>query len=90
MTKRDRIPAPKVNLNGTSAKALTAQVVAVREALEALDKALAEASPHGRDYQLQPEVDLAEARGFHAANRAYVSEMADAYGVLHIRLIDQE
>lgn len=46
---------PKVNINGTSAADLQDQYViawrAIREAIEAV----ADATPHGRDYQLNPD-----------------------------------
>jgi hypothetical protein len=45
---------PQVNLNGTSRDALVAQQIEVLRALVALQHALAEAAPNGRDYQLRP------------------------------------
>lgn len=42
---------PIVNLNGATRESLISQYVAVRDAADALLKALGEAFPHGRDYQ---------------------------------------
>lgn len=41
----------RVNLNGSSAEALKEQHLKVLHAVWALDKAMGEATPHGRDYQ---------------------------------------
>jgi hypothetical protein len=45
---------PHVNLNGTSRESLVAQQCDVMHALVALQKALQEASPNGRDFQTAP------------------------------------
>ena len=50
---------PQVNLNGTSREALVDQQRDVLDALRKLYEAMAEASPHGRDYQFRPEEYLA-------------------------------
>lgn len=41
---------PSVNLNGTSVQGLLDQQAQIVDACEALQKALSNASPHGRDY----------------------------------------
>ncbi len=46
---------PQVNLNGTSREALVRQLVDVMRAFTDLQRALADAAPNGRDYQLRPE-----------------------------------
>jgi hypothetical protein len=45
---------PQVNLNGTSREQLVEQQRNVMHALDALQKAMQEAAPHGRDYQPRP------------------------------------
>lgn len=45
---------PQVNMNGSSRKSLVQQQCDVMRALRATYKAMAEATPHGRDYQFQP------------------------------------
>jgi hypothetical protein len=45
---------PQINLNGTSREALVAQQCDVLAAIRALQEALQEASPNGRDYQTAP------------------------------------
>lgn len=46
--------SPQVNLNGTSREVLVEQQLDVLHALDDLHKAMNEASPNGRDYQLRP------------------------------------
>lgn len=53
---------PIVNLNGTSKEELVKQQMAVWKAAETLYLALAEAAPHGRDYQISPKDDYHNAR----------------------------
>lgn len=45
---------PQVNLNGTSREQLVEQQADVMEALRGVMKAMCEAVPNGRDYQLRP------------------------------------
>ena len=52
---------PQVNINGTSRDALIEQQVKVLRAFDKLREAMAEAMPHGRDYQSQP-LDYKRAR----------------------------
>lgn len=65
---------PTVNLNGTARADLVQQQVDVLDALTALDKAMAEAMPHGRDYQLAPHT-YADARYAWLERRARVEAM---------------
>jgi hypothetical protein len=44
---------PQINLNGTSRSMLVAQQCDVLDALRALQEAMQEASPNGRDYQFR-------------------------------------
>ena len=50
----DNIQAPVVNSNGTSKEALVSQLKDVYVAGRAMLEAMAEATPHGRDYQTAP------------------------------------
>ena len=45
---------PQININGTSKDELLRQQSDVVRAYRALSEALADAAPHGRDYQLRP------------------------------------
>jgi hypothetical protein len=45
---------PQVNLNGTARKELVEQQLKVWDAMHALTEAMAQAMPHGRDYQFRP------------------------------------
>ena len=47
----------QINLNGSSAERLRELHLDVLRAVWALDKALGEATPHGRDYQTLPNGD---------------------------------
>lgn len=67
---------PRVNLNGTSRAALIEQATAVIEAATALEKALAEASPHGRDYQTYPDN-----AAFKAASETNAGFIAQVYAI---------
>lgn len=46
---------PQVNLNGTSRHELVQQQREVLAALHLLQKTMASATPHGRDYQFRPD-----------------------------------
>jgi len=52
---------PQISINGTSRRALMEQQLAVLEAFRALEHAMNEAAPNGRDYQHRP-AELAPAR----------------------------
>jgi hypothetical protein len=67
---RLKLVAPQININGTSHKELMQQQIDVLNAIDALYKAMGAATPHGRDYQLNP----AE---FEPARSAWFQRMAD-------------
>lgn len=46
---------PLINMNGSSRRALIEQQIDVMRAFDALREVMAEAAPHGRDYQLRPD-----------------------------------
>lgn len=67
---------PTVNLNGTSGDELLAQVSAVLERLRSTQDAMAEASPHGRDYQHDASgADYRVASEEHTARMIQVREL---------------
>jgi hypothetical protein len=53
---------PTVHLNGTSSESLMAQLQKIDAALDATLSAMAEATPHNRDYYVQADPDA----GYHA------------------------
>ena len=59
---------PIVNLNGDNSATLIKQQYAVIKAAQALLKAMREASPHGRNYQCNPDGDYYAAYKQHAAD----------------------
>src|SRR5262245_3325544 len=68
--KQVTMHGPFVNLNGAARDSLVEQASRVIDACEALSKAIAQAMPHGRDYQQTPEqqvvykYDRAQAESF--------------------------
>ncbi|MGH2613412.1 MAG: hypothetical protein ACRDFB_10260 [Rhabdochlamydiaceae bacterium] len=53
------IVAPTININGTSKEELYSQFRTVADTLQDAMRALAQCSPHGRDYPLDNEFRLA-------------------------------
>ena len=51
---RKSVIAPTVHLNGTSQDELLKQLADAVNAIRSAETALAEATPHGRDYYIQP------------------------------------
>lgn len=68
---------PVVNMNGSSRDALVEQQRNVRNAARALADALAEASPHGRDYQTAQPGEYQGARKEHEARLLAVRDIMD-------------
>ena len=64
----------KVNLNGTSKDELLEQYRRVAEACRELKEALARATPHGRDFQLNEE-DFQPARMVHTSHQIAVEDI---------------
>lgn len=56
------LDVPVVNLNGSSKESLLNDYLAIMRALEAANKAMAEATPHGRDFQTVKNGDHIAAR----------------------------
>ena len=74
MTTETPLGIPVHNLNGTGIEDLLRQHWAVMEATRALKKALAEAAPHGRDYQTFPDY----ASGLGPARAQWLKRMEEA------------
>ena len=75
--KTEKPQAPVVNLNGTSKDALIEQVCDVRSAIDNALKALALATPHGRDYQTAREGAYALAAAQHRDRVAALTVVSD-------------
>ena len=73
----DKPQAPVVNLNGTSKDALVGQVCNVRSAIDNALKALALATPHGRDYQTASDGAYALAAAQHRDRVAALTVVSD-------------
>jgi|TARA_R110000765_G_scaffold351331_1_gene441317 hypothetical protein len=73
----DKPQAPIVNLNGTSKDALMEQVGDARSAIDDALKALALATPHGRDYQTASEGAYALAAAQHRDRVAALTVVSD-------------
>ena len=79
MTHKNLIPQI-VNLNGTGAAQLVGNYRAVVEAIDTLQAALADAAPHGRDYQTQPGT-------YPAAREAWLQRM-QVIALLKLEMMD--
>lgn len=84
------IQAPVININGTSKEVLMDQLVAVFHAGRALEKALAEAAPHGRDYQTAPPGAYQMARKQHEDRMKRVSSVLKEIEDIAIQIQDQD
>ena len=77
--------SPIVNMNGSSQEELLEQVMAAKEAVAIAMKALAEATPHGRDYQTAPAGAYTVARGQHNVR---FGKLVDVYEELQAIAVD--
>ena len=80
----------KINLNGDAPRTLKDQYRAVHEAARALDKALAESMPHGRNYQTADAGDYEKDREWWETLRQYVDIIEDQAGDGARRILRQE
>jgi len=53
MSEKNLVP-PQININGTSRRELVQQQLDVLRTLRALQQAMVDAMPNGRDYQIRP------------------------------------
>jgi hypothetical protein len=82
---------PYVNLNGASRESLIEQHKAVYYAASALRDVLAQAAPHGRDYQTCPDpYNYAQDRLMWEAHRKAVEALVRDYERIAIRLVTEE
>jgi len=79
---------PVVNMNGSSRDALVEQQLAVAQAARALADALAEASPHGRDYQTAQPGEYEGARKEHDARCQLVRDIMDDAQTIALHIQD--
>lgn len=79
-----------VNINGTDADELAEQWAHVTRCARLLDSALAEATPHGRDYIPQGGGDFHLDREEHARMRSLVRQIADYSAKHHWNILEQE
>ena len=79
---------PTVSLNGSPASDLLQQQLKVLRAIDALENALSEAVPNGRDYQYAPET-YATARDEHAAAWASLRQIKDRAHALAYHLAEE-
>lgn len=70
----------KVNLNGATKQSLVEGYLKILNAIRVLDAAMADAQPHGRDYQSHsdPEAHV-KARSAWAYRRVLINEMFDDF-----------
>jgi hypothetical protein len=80
---------PTVHLNGTKGRVLVDQLQNASEALHKALAALAEASPHGRDYYPQGESAFQTAAGAHADRLRAVQKVKDDCDAIALAIYDQ-
>jgi hypothetical protein len=85
----EKLAMPLLNLNGSSAKDLIEQLSDACSAVGAAQDALAKASPHGRDYQLNPG-DYKLAREQHEARQTALRAIADELEAIATNVYDQQ
>jgi hypothetical protein len=74
----EKLYVPTVHLNGTSADELIRQQRAIRDACTNLIKALADATPHDRDYYVQaPPFSGNEAREQNASSLRWIEQLQE-------------
>ncbi len=79
---------PTVNLNGTSADELLAQIAAVLLASNTLREALKSATPHGRDYP-NPD-DITAAREQHFARLQALENIENDMVTMGLSIVRQQ
>jgi len=81
--------SPIVNMNGTSQEVLLEQVMAAKEAVAIAMKALAEATPHGRDYQTAPAGAYKVARAQHSMRMCKMDEVYKELETIAVDIYEQ-
>ena len=85
----EKLAMPVLNLNGSSAEDLIEQLSDACSAVGAAQDALAKASPHGRDYQLNPD-DYKLAREQHEARQMALRAIADELETIATHVYEQQ
>lgn len=80
---------PTVHLNGTSSRELGRQLQEALTALDNADHALAQATPHGRDYYVQGDDAIVEAQAEHRARRLALDKIRNEVLAMLHAVIDQ-
>lgn len=80
---------PMVHLNGTSGKELLAQQRGVLDACRALQLALADATPHGRDYYPYDKNRINEALKDHVDRVAMVNKIREQVELIALGILEQ-
>ncbi len=89
-TTRKTITTPIINLNGDRAETLLGQINAVHEAIRLLSQAIGPASPHGRNYQCNPEGSYDAARRQHQEHCDALRKMDQFYTDQYLEITDQQ
>jgi hypothetical protein len=84
LTESKALPIPTVHSNGTGAKGLRDQLIAVSRGLRSAMDAMGQAMPHGRDYYPQGDNALSDARKAHQDLIKQVSDIEKKYRVMGI------
>ena len=84
------IPAPRVNINGTSKEELIKQYDACLNALGQVVNAMRLATPHGRDYQTMEDGAYSNAVGEWGTRIRTISKLADEIEQLQLDVFNQE
>jgi phosphopantetheinyl transferase (holo-ACP synthase) len=85
----EKLATPLLNLNGSSAENLLEQLSDACSAVGAAREALAKATPHGRDYQLN-QSDYQLARKQHEARQIALQAVAEELEAIAISVYNQQ
>jgi hypothetical protein len=85
----EKLAMPLINLNGTSAESLLADLSEACLAVGAASGAVAKAAPHGRDYQ-HNQGDYQLARRQHEARLVALQAIADELEAIATSVYDQQ
>ena len=89
MTNHRPTTCPIINLNGDNAKTLLNGNIEVVRALNVLLESLRDVSPHGRNYQLNPDGDYDAARKQHQVHCDVLRNMEAFYAEQYAELEGQ-
>jgi hypothetical protein len=84
MPRREKLVAPTIHSNGTSARSLQEALQDAALEIEEAKRRLYDCAPHGRDYYVQPEPDaLATATAQFASRVKRLDEIHEELVLLH-------